>query len=81
MAQWTKRRASGFVRNIMISVTIAVLIFALYVTGILEYWFSEINWGIGMFFQTAFYSYLFIIILIVGLIMFLIRTSINWGGA
>lgn len=81
MAQWTKRRAAGAVRNVMISITIGVLILALYVTGILEYWFSEISWGIEMFFQLEFYSYLFVMILIVGLIMFLIRTSINWGGA
>lgn len=81
MAQWTKRRGAGVARNIIIGVMIAVMILVLYITGILEIWIQDIDWGIGMFLQEQFYVFLIVIVIIVGIIMFCIRNAINWGGA
>lgn len=81
MAQWAKRRAAGFVRGLLIGVTIAVMIMLFYFTGILDVWLNEIDWGIGMLFQMQFYVFLAMMITIIGLITFMIRSWINWGGA
>ena len=81
MTQWTKRRAAGAARGVMISICIAILLLMLWATGILQVWLGDIDWGITMFFQTSFYGYLFIMILIIGVIMLFVRSTINWGGA
>lgn len=81
MAQWGKRRAAGVARGIMISVMVGIMILVLFVTGILQAWLEDIDWGVGMFVQESFYMYLFIMVILVGLLMFCIRNAINWGGA
>ena len=81
MSNWTKRRAAGLFRNLFIGIMIAFLIIVLYITGILEIWLTDIQWGAGMFFQEQFYMFLAIMIILVGLITFCIRSSVNWGGA
>ena len=81
MSNWTKRRAAGVIRNLFIGIMIAVLIIVLYLTGILEIWLSDIDWGVGMFFQEQFYFFLVVMIMLVGLITFCIRSNVNWGGA
>lgn len=68
-------------RNVLISISIAIMILTLYVTGILQGWLDNIEWGIVMFFQIEFYEFLFIMILVIGVITMLIRQTINWGGA
>ncbi len=65
----------------MIPIFIGVFILALYVTGILQDWLDSIDWGIAMFFQVEFYGFLFMMIIFVGIISLLIRSTINWGGA
>ena len=81
MSQWTKRRGAGIARGILIPVFISVLLLALYVSGILDMWLGSISWGIGMFFQVEFYGFLIAMIIIIGLISLMVRSSINWGGA
>lgn len=81
MAQWGKRRMAGLVRGVLIGTIIAIMIMLFYFTGIFEYWLSNINWGIGMVFQIEFYAFLGIMITFIGLISFLVRSWINWGGA
>lgn len=81
MAQWGKRRLAGFVRTILITGIIAVAVMLFYFTGMLDSWLSGITFGVTMLFEQRFYVYIGIMITIFGLIMFIIRSWINWGGA
>lgn len=81
MSQWTKRRAAGLARGIMIGLILAITIWIFYTTGVLTGWLDALPLGVAAFLDLGFWTYVLLIIFIVGMITMFVRSMIAWGGA
>lgn len=81
MAQWTKRQGAGLVRTVVIGFLVTMVIVILYATGTLENWIGDLRLGLFMFIDGDFWGFMLLLMFIIGIISFCVRSRFNWGGA
>lgn len=81
MSNVIKRQSAGLVRTVVIGFFTALLIVVLYATGTLENWIGGLGLGLWMFTSGEFWGFMLLMMFVIGIMSFCIRSRFNWGGA